>query len=86
MILADALAYSAKYDPEIVIDAAKSADKENKKGKKQDAVMESADDPISTIDSSSCLPEEELIKRQDWSCYGSTQIDYLLLKNPERKY
>ena len=67
----------------IVIDAAKSADKENKRGKKQDAVIESADDLISSIDSTSCLPEEELIKRQDWSCYGSTQVDYLLLKHPE---
>lgn len=71
----------------IVIDAAKksNADKENKRGKKHDAVVESADDsnPITSIDSFSRLPEEELIKRQDWNCYGSTQVDYLLLKNPE---
>ncbi|GAX14661.1 hypothetical protein FisN_11Hh200 [Fistulifera solaris] len=66
-----------------VIDAAKKADK--KKGKKHDAIIESADDSntITSIDSSSRLPEEELIKRQDWGCYGSTQVDYLLLKNPE---
>lgn len=27
------------------------------------------------------LPEEELIKRQEWSCYGSTEVEVLVLKN-----
>ncbi|GKZ00094.1 hypothetical protein MPSEU_000962800 [Mayamaea pseudoterrestris] len=27
------------------------------------------------------LLEEELIKRQEWSCYGSTEVDVLVLKN-----
>jgi hypothetical protein len=27
------------------------------------------------------LLEEELIKRQKWSCYGSTEVDMLILKN-----
>jgi len=27
------------------------------------------------------LPEEELIKRQEWSCYGSTDVEYLVLQN-----
>jgi hypothetical protein len=27
------------------------------------------------------LPEEELIRRQEWSCYGWTEVDYLMLKN-----
>lgn len=72
----------------IVIDSAKksSADKENKGGRKHDAVIESADDMFqinTSLDLSSRLPEEDLIKKQDWSCYGSTQVDYLLLKNPE---
>ena len=31
--------------------------------------------------SSAPLLEEELIKRQNWSCYGSTEIDMLILKN-----
>jgi hypothetical protein len=31
----------------------------------------------------SLLPEEELIQRQEWSCYGSTQVDYLLLRNAQ---
>ncbi|EEC51254.1 predicted protein [Phaeodactylum tricornutum CCAP 1055/1] len=29
------------------------------------------------------LPEEELIKRQSWHCYGSTEVEYLVLKDPE---
>ena len=28
------------------------------------------------------LPEEELIKRQEWSCYGRTDVEYLVLRNP----
>jgi hypothetical protein len=28
------------------------------------------------------LPEEEIIKRQEWSCYGSTEVEYLVLKDP----
>jgi hypothetical protein len=65
-----------------VIDA---ANEKKKGGKKHDAIIESNDESntITSIDSSSRLPEEELIKRQDWGCYGSTQVDYLLLKNPE---
>lgn len=27
------------------------------------------------------LPEEELIKRQEWSCFGSTEVEYLVLQN-----
>jgi hypothetical protein len=27
------------------------------------------------------LPEEELIRRQDWTCYGWTEVDYLVLKD-----
>lgn len=27
------------------------------------------------------LPEEELIRRQQWKCYGTTKVDYLILKN-----
>lgn len=27
------------------------------------------------------LPEEEIIKRQEWSCYGSTEVEYLVLKD-----
>jgi hypothetical protein len=27
------------------------------------------------------LPEEELIKRQEWSCYGSTEVEYLVLED-----
>ena len=30
--------------------------------------------------SSSGLPEEELITSQDWSCYGSTELDLLVLR------
>lgn len=30
---------------------------------------------------SSSLPEEELIKHQQWSCYGSTEVELLVLKN-----
>jgi hypothetical protein len=29
------------------------------------------------------LPEEELIKRQEWSCYGKTEVEYLVLKDPK---
>ena len=29
---------------------------------------------------SSGLPEEELITSQDWSCYGSTELDLLVLR------
>ena len=31
--------------------------------------------------SSAPLLEEELIKHQEWSCYGSTEVDVLILKN-----
>jgi len=27
------------------------------------------------------LPEEDLIKRQEWSCYGSTEVEYLVLQD-----
>jgi len=27
------------------------------------------------------LPEEELIKRQEWHCYGSTEVEYLVLQD-----
>lgn len=33
--------------------------------------------------SQSQLPEEEIIKRQRWSCYGSTEVEYLVLKDLE---
>jgi len=39
-----------------------------------------AKSPIPTTPSST-LPEEELIKRQTWNCYGSTEAEYLVLKN-----
>jgi hypothetical protein len=29
------------------------------------------------------LPEEELIKRQEWACYGKTEVEYLVLKDPK---
>jgi len=29
------------------------------------------------------LPEEEIIKRQQWSCYGSTEVEYLILRHPK---
>jgi len=35
----------------------------------------------SVILPSSQLPEEELIKRQQWSCYGSTEVEVLVLKD-----
>lgn len=86
VILSPALIFPDNMS-KIVIDAAKnsSAKKDNKKGKKHDAVIEPTDGQNQTpsIDTASCLPEEELIKRQDWSCFGSTQVDYLLLKNPQ---
>lgn len=28
-------------------------------------------------------PEEELIKRQEWKCYGSTEVEYLVLKDAD---
>lgn len=29
------------------------------------------------------VPEEESITRQSWDCYGSTQVDYLVLTHPQ---
>jgi hypothetical protein len=29
------------------------------------------------------LPEEEIIKRQEWYCYGKTEVEYLVLKDPK---
>jgi hypothetical protein len=43
--------------------------------------IEKALDSSGDLSANSLLPEEELIQRQDWSCYGSTQVDYLLLRN-----
>ena len=58
--------------------------KKKLKNKVTDAIQKEnppAEDGISTV--SSMLPEEELIQRQDWKCYGSTHVDYLLLTNPK---
>lgn len=33
------------------------------------------------VESTQQLPEEELIKRQQWSCYGSTEVELLVLRN-----
>ena len=40
-------------------------------------------DADAVIEKDELLPEEELITRQNWTCYGSTQVDYLLLRDPK---
>jgi len=39
------------------------------------------EEKTSSDEQSPKLPEEELIQRQSWSCYGSTDVQYLVLKN-----
>lgn len=53
-------------------------DTESEKGKIQPVDDQKILNPITTKDQ---LPEEELILRQEWSCYGSTEVEYLVLQD-----
>lgn len=53
------------------------SDDKDAKSKKHPLVV----NPI--LQNQETLPEEELIKRQEWHCYGSTEVEYLVLQDPK---
>jgi hypothetical protein len=82
ILISPALIYKEKIENE-ASGASVAAPSGNKNRQRPLSIVELPKAPTSPNSSSSAttLPEEELIKRQKWSCYGSTEVELLVLQN-----
>jgi hypothetical protein len=78
ILISPALIYKEKVESSSASTAPNNRNKSNHKNR-QYSTIKMPSTPSSSA--SATLPEEELIKRQKWSCYGSTEVELLVLQN-----